>query len=240
MQIKTDFSELEPAIAYLKEIAPQVASLAEAKESSESEKRRILANKDEILAEKKSLQDELSKTGKELADIKAKGGENPDLEARYRSLYEQDKAEFQQRLEAIEAEREQEKQSALKERRDSAIISELSQPSYGIINPKHFLKLHGDRVELDPDTGELYVDMGDYKRQPVKNYVEDIAQRPDEQHLFKPKGGKGNDSPGAGDGGGQPSNNPWNPKTFNLTEQSRIFRDNPALAARLKAEAGKA
>lgn len=31
--------------------------------------------------------------------------------------------------------------------------------------------------------------------------------------------------------------NPWKKETFNLTEQMRILRENPPLAARLKAEA---
>lgn len=47
---------------------------------------------------------------------------------------------------------------------------------------------------------------------------------------------------GGGDGGDpkQPGsqNNPWKRDTLNLTEQARIERENPALAQRLKAEAG--
>jgi len=35
------------------------------------------------------------------------------------------------------------------------------------------------------------------------------------------------------------SNNPWKKETFNLTEQGRITKSNPALAAKLKAQAGK-
>lgn len=44
-------------------------------------------------------------------------------------------------------------------------------------------------------------------------------------------------------GGGQAQDketvNPWRKETLNLTQQGKILTDNPALAARLKAEAGK-
>lgn len=46
--------------------------------------------------------------------------------------------------------------------------------------------------------------------------------------------GSGTNPPGAG--GAEP--NPWKKETFNLTQQAKILRENPALAARLKAEAG--
>jgi multidrug efflux pump subunit AcrA (membrane-fusion protein) len=37
---------------------------------------------------------------------------------------------------------------------------------------------------------------------------------------------------------GAPQKNPWATETLNLTEQARILRENPALAAQLKREAG--
>jgi len=46
--------------------------------------------------------------------------------------------------------------------------------------------------------------------------------------------GGGTNPPGAGGG----EANPWKPETFNLTNQAKILQENPALAARLKQEAG--
>jgi hypothetical protein len=46
--------------------------------------------------------------------------------------------------------------------------------------------------------------------------------------------GSGTNPPGAGG----TEVNPWKQETFNLTMQARILKENPALAARLKAEAG--
>lgn len=39
-------------------------------------------------------------------------------------------------------------------------------------------------------------------------------------------------------GAGGAETNPWKKETFNLTQQAKILRENPALAARFKAEAG--
>lgn len=237
MQLKTEFETLEDAIAYLKtEAQAEVDRLESAEQDFKAAERRILANKDAVVEEKRALQGELDQAKQKLAAAEAKTAEDSDVEAKYRNLYEQDKQSFEDRLKAIEAEREAEKKAALEQRRNTAILEELSKPSHSIINPSHFLKLHGDRITLDTETGELYVDMGDYKRQPVTAYVQDIQQRPDEQHLFKPKGGKGNDSPGPGSSQGMPPENPF--KTGNLTEQSRLFKSNPALYNRFKQEAG--
>lgn len=46
--------------------------------------------------------------------------------------------------------------------------------------------------------------------------------------------GSGTNPPGAG----VAELNPWKKETFNLTQQAKVLRENPALAARLKAEAG--
>jgi len=55
-------------------------------------------------------------------------------------------------------------------------------------------------------------------------------------YLFGDSGkvGGGTNPPGVGD----PEVNPWKPETFNLTLQGKILREDPAKAARMKAEAG--
>lgn len=55
-------------------------------------------------------------------------------------------------------------------------------------------------------------------------------------YLFGEPGkvGSGTNPPGAGGA----EVNPWKKETFNLTQQAKVLRENPALAARLKAEAG--
>jgi len=62
------------------------------------------------------------------------------------------------------------------------------------------------------------------------------ALQQSDQYLFGDSGkvGGGTNPPGAGGA----EVNPWKKDTFNLTQQAKILRENPALAARLKAEAG--
>ena len=55
--------------------------------------------------------------------------------------------------------------------------------------------------------------------------------------LFKPVPGKPGYNPNGGDGG-NPAQNPFKKETFNLTEQGKLLKENPAQAAALAAEAG--
>ena len=82
----------------------------------------------------------------------------------------------------------------------------------------------------------------DGKNMDIRALVEELKADPEFQPLFEPtqtsgSGARGNSSPSMPSG---VSYNPWNPKTRNLTEQMRIERENPALAARLKAQAASA
>src|SRR5690554_8172390 len=61
------------------------------------------------------------------------------------------------------------------------------------------------------------------------------SQRETRPHWFpspKGAGSLGNKS------GGQLSDNPWKKESFNLSQQGRLIKENPALAAQMKAEAG--
>lgn len=69
--------------------------------------------------------------------------------------------------------------------------------------------------------------------------VEDILKPMQEAspHLFKAAGGSGGYDPNAGGaGGGQ--KNPFAKETYNLTEQGRMLRENPAQARQMAAAAG--
>ena len=55
-------------------------------------------------------------------------------------------------------------------------------------------------------------------------------------HLFKSTGGAGGYNPAGG--GNPPANNPFAKETYNLTEQGRLFRQNPEQARQLAAAAG--
>ena len=252
--LKTEFADLPEALQYLTtEVQAELTRLTTAADAFEAEKRRILANRDELLNEAKQAkerarqaEDAAKQIEAELALVKsqASGETSNDLEAKFaqvRSKLELDFAKKMEALEAeraaIEAEREAEKAAAAQARLRELAIAELSKPEYGVINPSHFLKLHGDRFAMDDDGG-LYIDLGDFNRQTPAQFVQDLASRPSEAYLFKPKGGSGNGSTGSGGGSGAGSNVPNPFKTGNLTEQMQLYKTNQALYNRLKQEAG--
>ena len=265
-ELKTEFENLEGAIAYLKsDVTTELKRLQAAESDADAEKRRILANRDDVLNEKKTLQQKLTAAEEKFAEAEKKltkaeaeaaktkaeaqqgAKEVSTMETKFAEMRTQLEADYNQKIkdydkkiESIQAEREQEKKQTAEAKLKADAMAELSKPEHNIINPDHFWKLHGGMFRQD-DQGKLYVDrpdLGEFKRQEPGQYVQDISQRSNEQYLFKPKGGKGNDSPGAGDNptSGAPAN-PWKRETFNLTKQTILMNTNPELAKRLKAEA---
>ena len=88
MQLRTDFTSLDDAIAYLSgEAQAEVNRLTTATEAFESEKRRILANRDELLNEAKSAKDRARQLETDLEAAKTTGTAQAtsagDLEAKF-------------------------------------------------------------------------------------------------------------------------------------------------------------
>lgn len=106
------------------------------------------------------------------------------------------------------------------------------------------------RVGAD-DKGNRKVTVNDAKGQPafviregnaVPKSIDDlVAEWKDNENMmgaFKGTGRSGGGaSPGGGNRGGSKTPNPWAKDTFNLTDQSRILKEDEQLATRLKAEA---
>jgi hypothetical protein len=63
-----------------------------------------------------------------------------------------------------------------------------------------------------------------------------VAEAP---HLFEPSSGGGASSNGSGGVGLIGHRNPWKRETWNFTEQCRLVRDNPTMAAQVKKAAGR-
>ncbi len=90
------------------------------------------------------------------------------------------------------------------------------------------------RIDSDGDVRNLADGMT------IKDAIKEMTDLPDTKHLF------GNtiieESTGGSENGSKAysGKNPWAKENFNLTEQGKIWKHSPALAARLKAEAQKA
>jgi hypothetical protein len=71
----------------------------------------------------------------------------------------------------------------------------------------------------------------------IKELVEEMKQSEIFGRAFESTGTSGSGASGGNTGGSTGTKNPWKKETFNLTEQGRLFRENPKLAERLRQEA---
>ena len=93
-------------------------------------------------------------------------------------------------------------------------------------------KLSADRIEREPDGTVVVVD--GYQRTPVTEWAKTLPA-----WMQKAPRPQGSGAPSAGSNAGQAplGKNPFAPETFNLTEQSRLFRTDRDLYDRMKAAA---
>lgn len=231
--------DLEQALAKIAELETEVTGL-------KGEKTALISKRDELLGKLVKLKkfeahadldiDELLKI-KELHEAS-----DSDLKTKYETAYKTDKAKFEARLEAIENERkaeaqarEQEKAQVKAERTRAAAIAEFSKADHGVFNAEQLFRLVGDKITLT-DAGKPVV--GDLEM-PLPDFIKQLRADPDYQNQFKASGVTGSGStPGVGGTGGSGAVNPWKKETFNLTQQGRITRDSPQLAAAMKQAAG--
>lgn len=117
-------------------------------------------------------------------------------------------------------------------KRDKAIADAVAQ--HGFIDAESASVLIGARVKQE---GDEFMFEADGKLLPIKDGAALLARS--KPFLVKPAGvGAGSGFTGNGSGGG--SANPWSPKSFNVTEQMRIKREDPARAEALKSAASAA
>jgi hypothetical protein len=95
-------------------------------------------------------------------------------------------------------------------------------------------KLNSDQIEREPDGTVVVVD--GYQRTPVSEWARNLPswmqKQPKPQGSGAPVGRSSGDTPAG-------MKNPFAPESFNLTEQSRLFRTDRDLYERLKVAAGR-
>jgi hypothetical protein len=250
-QIKTDFENLDAAIAYLKgDITTEVRRLEGEVGGFSTEKAKLIAKRDELLGEAKTLKEKYAKfKGHEDVDIdellrikeQAADGES-DAESKYRKLYEADQKKFSDRLAALEKERQEEKEQAeiAKQKQAQAqlkaeAIAEFAKATHGIISPNQFWGLYGAGVIKRDEESDKIIAEVDYKKMTLPEYVKYLADDPENQHHFKPSGRSGS---GGGPGQrGSGKQKKWG--EMSLTEKTKLIKSNPDQARKLASDAGE-
>jgi len=160
---------------------------------------------------KKKLEADLAARDQQLEQLKQAAGNSEELKAQIEQL----QAENQKAAEEWQAKMAQ---MQLDFAIDKALTAAKAKNAKAV---KALLDL--EKVKLD---GEQLLGLDDQLK----------AIQQSDPYLFGESGrvGSGTNPPGAGN----PEVNPWKPETFNLTLQGKILREDPAKAARMKAEAG--
>lgn len=224
----------------LGQIRAHVTSLAEARDAARAESIKGRKGKDETI----------SKLTERVEAMAERLGVDPDadLASLPDARGQADAArQFEQKLKRMERERDAATQAhtdllqrLTTEKRNALLATSASK--HGFIDASVAQTLAGARVVQEGDDFLFRTDDG--KLVPVDEGFAWMAKSM--PFLVRPAGSGG--APPAGGGGftgvpgsgGQPQRNPFHPKTFNLTEQLALKRENPALAEQLKEAAAAA
>lgn len=230
----------------LEEALAKIAKLEAANSQLTTETSSLLAKRDELLGEVKDLK---AKYRDALGDIdpteaaaiatRYKSGElvtkesvEGELKTQYEGQASQQMRELQGQLteikERLAAETAAKEQATLKGAFTSILASQLKN------KPQHMLTLLEAENRIKLVNGRA---VGLYKGEELDpdEFVSKLREDPDYQDYFKPTGVSGSGSEFTN--GSKKIKNPFAKGSANITEQMRILKTNPELAAKLKAEA---
>lgn len=210
----------------LQELQNKVSQLEEQVKSLEGEKEALLRKNREILDEKKKLQ------GRIESDYIPKSEADNMESDRIKNL----ETMLSQLKESYETERKaaKEKEQKLREQSiTSAVISEFSTVCHNPSDFADFLRYKG--IATTNEEGKPAIIWNGEELSPAA-FKEKAINEPTFQYHFKPSGafGTGKNVQGANT---STKSNPFAAESFNLTEQMRLLKENPALASKLKGEA---
>lgn len=166
---------------------------------------------DEVNGENKQLKTDLQARDKQLEELNKAAKGNEELQAQIKSLQEANEKtakEYKEKMDAL----------TLEHALDAALVKAKAK------NPKAVKALlNREAIKLD---GENLLGLDEQLKS---------LQKSDEYLFEVSTGGNGG---GANPPGGGATKNPWDKATFNLTEQGKLMKENPTLAAQLMAAAG--
>lgn len=187
----------------------------------------IVDGKLDVAAVMNTVRTEFPKNAVPKADFNAKADKLKAAEDTIADLKKNagDNAELQQKIKTYEDQIKQLQTDAANTAKTYALKAKLTEA--GALDPDYLIYKQGglDKFTFDKDG------------KPIG--VEDVLKpmRESAPHLFK-SNGAGGYNPAAGGAGSAGSNNPWKKETFNLTEQGKILKSDPAQAKQLASAAG--
>ena len=218
--------------APVEQSAPDAAAL-------QAELEAMRRKNQELLNEKKQLQKKLPDVPdgvdvKELLEFKRKveqqeaerKGQYQDALKTYEAQFRDRESSYQQQIDKLQSE-------VRNLRLDSRVVAKLADQVH---DPSDVLRLHSSNLTLNDNGEPVYKD--GYQELPIDEWVGQLQQQ--KPWLFKAPKPQGTGAPvGSRSTATVPAGmkNPFSPEHFNLTEQGRLFKTNPDLYAKLKAEA---
>jgi hypothetical protein len=169
-----------------------------------------------------------------------KNGEQTQLEnsGEYLKLWEQSKEtnrSLEKRINELEGELDAERQARRTESLRTKALSEISTAK--ALRPDQLLSLIGPNLR-EVDGTPVVLEGG--MEIPLSDHLARLRNAESGwDHHFQPTGTKGMGTVASAPSSSYGGTNPFHPKSRNLTEQSRLYRDDPALYDRLKAEASR-
>lgn len=235
-------------------------------EGLELEKTKLIAKRDELLAETKSKGDRLAELTAKLETLKKYEGVDVEALVKFKEDAErkllEEKGNYAEilRLEREKLEKEKEAWANQFSEKEKTLAQQIEQERLEREKrEQELLTLKLDNRVLDAfskggviapaqllaltksnfklnESGEPVYHDG-YKQIPLKDYVEELKKNEDYQHHFRASGSRGGGSPPGTGSSGSVGKNPFAKETFNLTEQAKLYKENRAEYERLKAEA---
>ncbi|NBB81649.1 MAG: hypothetical protein GVY36_19775 [Verrucomicrobia bacterium] len=146
---------------------------------------------------------------------------------------------FERKLSEAEQTAEQYKGLLHKHVRDSALTSALSKSKVAEPYFDAAMAMFRSRIKVVEDDGNLIPMIEDDAtgEMPVDKYIKEWAQTDQGKAFIEATGNQGGGSRGSGASG--KIKNPWSPDNWNMSEQGRIYREDPERARKMAAEYGK-
>lgn len=206
---------------------PDVTALANALERQKEDNRTLRRKADEAADKLADIPDDF--TLDEWNRLKDSG--EGKVEERLKEQRERLQAQHQKEVERLREENQSLSGRLQKNVAERALDEAIDKAGVDPKFRKAVKALHNASLKIEGEGDEVQVLLGDL---PVSDALQAFVASDEGKHFVAPPSGGG--APGSNGGGGG-ERNPWSKEHFNLSEQGRILREDPAKAERLKQQA---